>query len=191
VRTPLTDAELDGLRELANVGAGHGATALSRMLHGERVGFEPPGAGELSAPELARLLGEEGSPRVAAGVEARGEARCALWLVLAPADAEALARALTRKQVPGRDEVDAALTEAARTVVSAALGAMARLTGLQLEGVGSRLRSSSAGALALELCGPGRTLVLDVQLRLAGVTVALLLLPEGSTLGPLLRALRL
>jgi hypothetical protein len=127
---------------------------------------------------------------VAAGVEGRGEARCALWLVLAPADAEALARALTQKPAPGPDEADAALTEAARTVASAALGAMARLTGLGLEGAGSRLRASSAGALALELCGPGQALVLDVQLRLAGVTVQLLFLPEASTLGTVLRALR-
>lgn len=190
VLAPLTDPQLDALREMANIGAGHGAVALSRMLHGERVGFEPPGARELTAAGLAAILGEASAPRVVAGVEVAGEARSSLWLVLSPADAEALAQALTQKEAPGPREADAALTEAARTVASAALAAMARLTGLQLEAASSRLWRSSVGALAEERCGDHRVLVLDVQLRLAQVAVELLLLPEATTVGALLRALR-
>lgn len=190
VLAPLTDAQLDALRETANIGAGHGAVALSRMLHGERVGFEPPRARELTAAGLAALLGEGSAPRVVAGVEVEGEARCSLWLVLSPADAASLAQALTQREAPGLQESDAALTEAARTVGSAALAAMARLTGLRLNVASSRLWRSSAGALARERCGEDRMLVLDVQLRLSGVALELLVLPEASTLGALLRALR-
>ncbi|HXX31136.1 MAG TPA: fibril biogenesis regulator DifG [Myxococcaceae bacterium] len=187
---PLTDTELDALRELANVGAGHGAVALSRMLGGERVGFEPPAAREVTESGLATLLGGEAAARVVAEVEVLGAASAGLWLVLEPVDAEALARRLAGRDMPGPGEADAALAEVARALALATVSAMGRLTGLFLEPAPAALVRGTAGELARDLARREPALALDVHLRAPGASVQLLLLPRSSTLGALLRALR-
>ena len=186
----LTEAQRDALREFANVGAGHAAATLSRLLGGERLAFEPPEARTATASELAQLLGGEAVARVAAMQEVRGDVTGALWLVLGPPDAQRLAERLLRTPHPPERAVDGALVQAALEMGAFALTAMGRLTGLGLEGSAPTLCRTAAGALACGWCAESSGLLLHAHLRAEHFTAQLLFLPHFEALGTLLRSLR-
>ncbi|HET9869860.1 MAG TPA: chemotaxis protein CheC, partial [bacterium] len=52
----LTPHQIDALKEVGNIGAGHGATALSQLL-GKRINITVPNASILPLSELPRLVG--------------------------------------------------------------------------------------------------------------------------------------
>jgi chemotaxis protein CheC len=190
VHAALTEPQRDALRELTNVGAGHGAAALSKLLGGERLGFQPPEAREASVEELASLLGGSAALRVVASTDVRGEASGALWLVLTPEDAEVLGTRLAGGGACDRAAVDAALGLAAEAVAAPLLAAMGQLTGLSLQGAEPRVRRSSADVLARAWCGGDAVAVLDVLLHASSFALQLLFLPAPAAVAVLLRTLR-
>jgi chemotaxis protein CheC len=190
VQPALTELQRDALRELTNVGAGHGAAALSRLLGGERLGFQPPEAREASAEELVALLGGSAALRVVASTDVTGEASGSLWLVLTPEDAQALGTRLAGGRGLDSSAVDAALGRAAGAVAPPVLAAMGRLTGLSLEGAEPLVQRNSAGALARAWCGGDAVAVLDVLLHAPSFALRLLFLPAPAAVAVLLRTLR-
>jgi chemotaxis protein CheC len=181
----LTDSQRDALCELTNIGAGHGAAALSRLLAGDRIGFPPPEAREATTAELADLLGGAGAPRLAATVEVHGDAAGALWLVLAPEAADLLLARLASPEAP-----ELALRRAVERVADSALAAMGRFTGLVLEPGAPLLRRAGADALAASRCRGGPVRVLAAHLHAPGFTAQFLFLPDAASVPLLLRALR-
>jgi chemotaxis protein CheC len=127
VNQPLpSDVQLDALREVANIGCGHAANALSRLVGG-RVDLSLPRVLVSSAGEVALRLGGE-APVVAARLGMVGELNGAQMFVLTPRDGAVLETALLGGQISSQVERDSALAEAANIAASACLSAIGRLT---------------------------------------------------------------
>ncbi len=186
----LTEPQRDALRELANIGAGHAATALSRLLGDMRLDFQPPEAWTATAREFTQLLAGDASPWQGTVQQVRGEVEGELWLVFGRRDAQALAARLLGEAAPGASAVDGALTQMAEAAGAAALAAMATLTGLDFSTTAPVLRRSSEGALATGSSEQDTVLVLDVLLRTRDLAAQFLFLPRLESLGALLRSLR-
>jgi len=187
---PLNEAQRDALRELTNVAAGHAATALSQRLSGERLAFQPPEVRCVSEDEFTTWLGGPGAARVAAGVQVRGQVPGTLVLVLGLADADVLAVRLLAEAQPAEPAVDEALGALAHEAGTAALAAVARLTGLKLQGAPAPVRRSSAAMLARRFVRDSDGLVLQARLQARAFAADFLLLPEAGALPTLLQALR-
>ena len=183
----LTELEQDALRELANVGAGHAATALSGMLLEERLAFLPPQAWTGAADTLWARLGQDGLPWVAAVLEVHGDVKGALWLAWTQADAERLAARLAGTPKPDQAAVEEVVRTLARQAGADALFAMGRLTGLVLRGGEPGLRRGPEAATAE---GSAPVLGLEVRLTAQTFTAVFLFVPEASSLDALLRSLR-
>lgn len=183
----LTELQRDALRELANVGAGHAATALSAMLLEERLAFLPPEAWTGAADTLWERLGRDGLPSVAAVLDVQGDVKGALWLAWTQPDAERLAARLAGTPEPDQPAVEEAVKALARQAGADALFAMGRLTGLVLRGGEPGLRRGPEAATA---GGGPPVLGLEVRLRAQTFTAVFLFVPEASSLDTLLRSLR-
>ncbi len=186
----LTEVQRDALRELANIGAGHAATALSRLLKGVRLDFQPPEAWTATAREFTHLLAGDASPWRGTVQEVRGAVAGELWLIFGRRDAQALAGRLLGEASPDVAAVDGALAKMAEAVGAAALAAMGTLTGLAFETAAPVLRRSAEGALATGLSEKDTVLVLDVLLRAKDFAAQFLFLPRPESLGALLHSLR-
>lgn len=183
-----SDAQLDALREVANIGCGHGANALARLVGG-RVDLSLPEVRLTSVAEGPALLGED-SPAVAVRLGMTGELRGALVLVLSPRDGEALESVLVRGQPASPEERESALAEAANIIASACLSAIGRLTGWRLLPTVPQLergpvRPVLAGVLGDVQASPGPVVVLAARFTATSApSVAgqmLLVLERGST----------
>ncbi|RKG99595.1 fibril biogenesis regulator DifG [Corallococcus sp. CA053C] len=186
-----SDAQLDALREVANIGCGHGANALARLVGG-RVDLSLPEVRLTNVQEGPALLGDEG-PAVAVRLGMTGELRGALVLVLPARDGEALETVLVRGQPAAPEERESALAEAANIIASACLSAIGRLTGWRLLPTVPQLergpvRPVLAGVLGEVQSGPGPVVVLAARFTATaptpGASVAgqmLLVLERGST----------
>jgi len=186
---PLTAAQRDALRELANVGAGHAATALGRLLAGERLSFAPPEVWTQTAvPWGERLHGY--APWVAAVVPLAGDMRGALWFLFGQKDAETFAGRLQASPA-GRPSVETALLLLAHRAGDAARVAMGRLTGLAFDGLEavvqkSRVPDAHQPSAPPEAPGP----VVGVRLQGRGFAAQFLLVPGAACLDALLHSLR-
>lgn len=185
----LTEDQRDALRELANIGAGHAATALSRLLTGMRLDFAPPEAWTASAREFTQLLAGDASPWRGTVQAVGGDVSGELWLILGRREAQALAGRLLGKASPEPPAVDEALVNMSSVVGAAALAAMSSLTGLSLQSQAPLLRHSAEGRLATGASEDETVLVLDVLLRTKDFAAQFLFLPRLESLGVLLRSL--
>ncbi len=130
-----TELQLDALREVANVGAGHAATALSQLVGGSKVHLDVPRAIVADPEELPALLPLARHTRVlVATLQISGELAGHVLIALEQGDAQKLAALLVNgPHGPGLEEVHrSALTEAANIVASACLSAIGTLTGFRL-----------------------------------------------------------
>jgi chemotaxis protein CheC len=190
VHETLNEAQGDALRELINIGAGHGAATLSRLLGGARLGFQPPEAREVTVEQLVVLLGGDSGERLTATMDVRGDAAGMLVLVLTPSDAEELGARLTGEPLSGAPAYEAPLEVAARAVASSALAAMGQLTGLFFEASPPTVGRSTARVLAQRWCDAEAVPVLHAALHGQGFAAQLLFLPARATLRALLLSLR-
>nr|WP_227027599.1 chemotaxis protein CheC [Corallococcus soli] len=182
-----SDAQLDALREVANIGCGHGANALARLVGG-RVDLSVPLVRLTSAQDGPALLGGDG-PAVVVRLGMTGELRGALVLLLPARDSDALESALVRGQPAAPEERESALAEAANIIASACLSAIGRLTGWRLLPTVPRLergpvRPALAGVLGEVESGPGPVVVLGADFTATAPTALggrmLLVLERGS-----------
>ncbi|WP_426755292.1 chemotaxis protein CheC [Myxococcus sp. Y35] len=126
-----SDAQLDALREVANIGCGHAANALSRLMGGRKVDLSIPRVLLTGPAGAAELLGGN-APVVAAWLGIQGGLRGTLVLVLSQEDGAALEALLLEGQPAIQAERDSVVAETANIVASACLSAMGRLTGWKL-----------------------------------------------------------
>lgn len=127
-----SDAQLDALREVANIGCGHAANALSRLMGGRKVDLSIPRVLLTGPSDAAELLGGA-APVVSGWLGIQGGLRGVLLLVLPQEDGAALEALLLEGQAAiHQAERDSVVAETANIVASACLSAMGRLTGWKL-----------------------------------------------------------
>ncbi len=191
--------QLEALRELVNVGCGHAATALSRLMGNRRVQITLPWAGTADASAAALRMGGMDSPVVALYFRTVVGLRSSLLLVLPEGDARRLCHLLLGQE-PGLqlDELQrSALAETGNIVASACLNAVGRLTGQTLIPSVPNLKECRISELMEELrrqkeSGDGSALLLEARFftpsepRISGWV---LMAPDSADVDGLLRRL--
>jgi chemotaxis protein CheC len=130
-----TASQQDALAEVANIGSGHAASMLARLISGLGVMVDVPRVSLVDSAQLVSLLGGKGTQVLAAEFSIDGGLPGRLFWVLPREDARRLAgRLLRRPTATGELNVDeaAALTEAANIVASACLTVVGGLLRLKL-----------------------------------------------------------
>ncbi len=130
-----TASQQDALAEVANIGSGHAASMLARLISGLGVMIDVPRVSLVDSPQLVSLLGGAGTQVLAAEFSIDGGLPGRLFWVLPREDARRLAGRLLRRPTasgPLNDDETAALTEAANIVASACLTVVGGLLRLKL-----------------------------------------------------------
>jgi chemotaxis protein CheC len=189
------DRQLDALREVANVGAGHAANALSRLVGGRKVAIEVSRASLVDTASVPALVGREGERVVAAFLGILGEVHGVLALVLPEDAAQSLCALLLNAPCDTIAEAARdALAETSNILGSACLTALSHLTGYRLiPSVPTLLEGTAEEVVrALAVAGgePGQVaLVLETQLLSPPVVGQLFLMPAPQSVRPLLERL--
>jgi chemotaxis protein CheC len=180
-----TAPQQDALREAANIGGGHAASMLSRLVGGLGVMVEVPRIAPADGAQLVALLGGAGTHVLGAEFTIEGGLDGKLFWVLPKEDARRLgARLLRRPTSAGHLSADEALalSEAANIVASACLSVLSGLTRLKLYPSPPDLAD---GDVATLLAGEGRqgwaleTRFQSTDAPSFGGQLLLLLSPEG------------
>ncbi|MCE9670716.1 chemotaxis protein CheC [Myxococcus stipitatus] len=191
-----SDAQLDALREVANIGCGHAANALSRLMGGRQVDLSVPRVVLTGPADAAGLLGGD-APTVAAWLSISGGMRGLMLMALPLAEGQALETLLLGRPNSEQAERDSAVSEAANIVASACLSAIGKMTGWKLMPSVPTLRRGEARALVDEAVGQvdsdaGRVVVLEARFNAAAappVSGQLLLVLERESIRALLARL--
>ncbi len=200
----LGELQLDGLREVANVGAGHAATALSQLTE-RRIGVEVPRLRIARLADVAPL--DASAPAGVAGVlfQVLGDAtgRC-IQIFPAPTASRIAEILLRRAPVPFPDgfaEMErSALMEVGNIVTGAYLSALSDFLGLLLLASVPRLVVGAAAAVLgsdARPSGSSEDLVLCIDTHFsmedsdAELDGHFLLLPDPPALRSIFQALRL
>jgi chemotaxis protein CheC len=190
-----TDLQLDALRELANIGSGTAGTALSSLL-GSAIELSVPKA---SALELADAVEAAGAPEDLVWgvvVPVSGQVDATALLVVGEADARTLCALLggDADTETGRS----ALGEIGNIMVSSYVGALAAMTGFELDlrppqSTRDMLGAVVASVLAAHSDVHEMALVLDSELEVAGeaCTLSFMLLPTPAGVAELLHRIGL
>ncbi len=179
----LSEMQLDAMRELANVGSGTAATALSSLI-GLPVDLDVPRALLLSVADAVDQAGPRDAVLTAIAIPAVGDLD-ALALILMPASTvQTLCRLLG---VDAETEIGAsALCEIGNVLGSSYLGALSTMTGLALQpGLPERVVDMLGAILQSALlasCDGDTALLLESKLNVAGheCAPAFLFIPSPS-----------
>lgn len=197
----LDNRQLDALREMANIGAGHAATALSRMT-GRRISVDVPDAHILKLEEVGALLGQPEEVVTAVTITLDGDLTGRMAQVFPGPTVRRLAAELLHASEPGYPELDelqrSAIAEASNIIVGAYISTLSELLGIQLLMSVPALETDMAAALMTTITlnfDMASDEVFCVNTRVgftagAELPAYFLLLPDSPSLGHLLRALR-
>lgn len=197
--------QIDGLREVANIGAGHAATALSQMT-GRRILVDVPQVRIVPVEEVAGLAGREDDVVAAVLMLVLGDITGRSIHVFPPVTASRLAGILLRRDpIPfpeGFGELEqSALQEAGNILAGAYLNALADFLGMMVLTSVPGLSIDLAGAvLTSGYLGAGTeesdfVFAIDTVFRMDEEAEVLrghlFLLPDAASLQAILRAIRL
>lgn len=195
MKTTFTDLELDALRELANIGSGTAATALSSLL-GRSIDVSVPSA--LALP-LADVVDEVGHPAAqATGVVLPivGELSAIVLMLFAESDARVICGLLGVDA--GTELGQSALREVGNIVGTAYINALSAITGLELEpappqGATDMLGAIVESVLAQNAATHDVALLLDSDLLVENeaCSFSFVLVPTAESVGELLKRLGL
>ncbi|KPK81536.1 MAG: hypothetical protein AMS25_06035 [Gemmatimonas sp. SM23_52] len=199
----LKDLQLDALKEVANVGAGHAATALSQLTK-RRIMIDVPEVRVCRIEEAASAVGDGGGVVAAILMHVLGDLTGRSLLIFQRDCAMQLTDMLLNRE-PGTTKVFAeleqsSLKETANILTGAYLTGLSDMLGLML--------IPSVPSLAIDLCsailsttylnfGHDRSyvIVLDTRFRFdpgdPGMSGHFVLLPDPSSLNVILKAMRL
>jgi chemotaxis protein CheC len=199
---PLSDRDMDVLREVANIGAGHAATALSTMI-GSTIMISVPRVNVLQVDDLPPVVLDHEEPVAAVLLHMLGDLTGRTLLVFPCAAALRLADLLLQREPSGSFALgeleESAIMEVGNILSSAYMNALAEFLGMMLLPSPPTLRiGTSASVLAdahirfaLEadqvLYVESEFLLKDVDVKLRGF---FLLLPDPASLGVILRSVR-
>ncbi len=195
----LSDSDLDGLREVSNIGAGNAAGALSQVI-GEVVSLEVPVVRALDLQEVPAALGGAEQRVVALRLGIHGDVRGNLLIVLSPADALEVVHRMGVQAVeldPSEPMLASALRELGNILGSTYLSAVSRLVRGSLVPTVPGLAVDMAGAvvdlLLMEIAGASdRATVLETTFREVDGPIRgeFFLLPDPSSIPRLLQCIR-
>jgi chemotaxis protein CheC len=190
-----TDMQLDALRELANIGSGTAATALSSML-GRPIDLRVPNAQALPLADALDATGCADSPVTGVVLPVRGDMNAIVLLLFAPEDAASLCTLLGVEA--GTEVGISALGEIANILGSSYIGALGTMTGLTLEPRPPQTVSDMLGAivssvLATSANASDLALFLDSKLSVddSDCSFSFMLVPSPEGLAELLSRLGL
>jgi chemotaxis protein CheC len=192
--------QLDALREVANIGGGHAATAFSKLVGGRTVRIEVPLVLFAPVADLPAMVHSADYRLVSISFEMIGQLTGIVVLVLPEEDAHALCTLLLGSESKGElsETQLSALCEAGNIVASACLAAIATFTGLKILPSAPSLSQSRQGDLILkpwlDLDPSGSMVVMQIQFTTATtprIRGQLILLPETRSLATLLSRLGL
>jgi len=131
----LTPAQLDALREVGNIGAGHGATALSQLL-GKKILITVPTVNILPLDKVPGLVGDPNTLVAALVISVLGDATGKILLLFPRASALRLADMLLKQPVGSSQILNemghSALKEAGNILAGAYLSALNEFLGMLL-----------------------------------------------------------
>ncbi len=188
---PYTDLQLDALRELANIGSGTAGTALSQML-GRSVDISVPNALVLPLAEAVEAVGPPEQEVTGVAIPLAGDMDAVVLLVFPIQDAGTLAAMLGVE--PGTEDAISALSEIGNILGASYVGAIAAMTGLDLDltppqTVTDMLAAIVSTVLASRSAGTDTAMILDSELQVEGEACSLsfLLLPAAGEVQEMLR----
>lgn len=165
-----SELELDALREIANVGSGTAATALSSMI-GVPIDLAVPSAQALPLSEAVAALGNPEEAAIGVVLPVDGDVPGVVLLVFSPESAVSLCRLLG---VELESEVGpSALAEIGNILGSAYVGALGTMTGIEFDPAPPQIVRDMLGAIAssalVSALGSAETvLLLDSELEVEG-----------------------
>jgi len=189
--TPFTTFQLDALRELANIGSGTAGTALSQML-GRSVDISVPNALVLPLAEAVDAVGAAEEDVTGVVIPLQGELDAVVLLVFPVADAATLCGLLGVEA--GTDVGLSALSEIGNILGASYVGAIAAMTGLDLDltppqTVTDMLAAIVSTVLASRAAETDTAMILDSELQVEGEACSLgfMLLPAAGQVQEMLK----
>lgn len=202
VRT-LSDLERDALREVANIGAGHAATALSQMT-GRTIMIDVPEVEIRRLEEVAELVGPPDTVIAAVLMHMMGDLTGRTMVILPATSARTLCDILLRRSAGSTTAFDtmehSTLKETGNILSSAYLNALSDFMGMMLlPSVPSLVVDLSGAVLTTTYLNFGHdrdfVFCVDTSFRVEGAHEALhgqfLLLPDPPSLQAIFDAIRL
>jgi chemotaxis protein CheC len=188
-----SDLQLDALRELANIGSGTAATALSTML-GRAIDVSVPSAVALPLAEAVDAVGAAESVVTAVALPIFGDLEAIVVLLFKPEDASAICGLLG---VEADSEWGlSALGEIGNILGSSYVGALGSMTGLTMEPrppetVSDMLGAIVASVLSVNTESTSLALLLDSDLIVEGAecSFSFMLVPTPEGVDDLLNRL--
>lgn len=201
ITAELSPARLDALKEVANIGAGHAATALS-MMTGARIMIDVPTVSIAPLEELIPGIAEDDAELVSVLMSMRGSLTGHTLLALPLSTGRRLADLMLRRERRRGGTLDAleesALKEAGNILCGAYMTALSEFLGMTLLPSPPRLVLGStlevmgeharmAGRAAAACCVETEFSFEEVGERFRGF---FLLLPDAESFGAIFRAVR-
>jgi chemotaxis protein CheC len=193
--------QLDALREVANIGAGHAATALSQMV-GQTIMISVPTINIARLEDVPPQVGEPDQPVAAVLMHMLGDLTGRTLLVFPRRTAVRLAELLLHRSSPGEEFSEmqqSAIKEAGNILSSAYMNALADFMGMLLLPSPPSLAIDMSTAVLTTaylqfgsdkdyvFCVESEFRMSDVGEKLSGY---FLLLPDAASLQAILRAVR-
>ena len=198
----LSDAEIDVLREVANMGAGHAATALSTMI-GSTIMISVPRVSVLQVEDVPPVVSSHEEPVAAVLLHMLGDLTGRTLLVFPVAAAKRLAELLMQREASGDSDLgeldQSAVMEVGNILSSAYMNALAEFLGMMLIPSPPTLKIDTSAAVLVDAhtrfaLGPEQALFVESEFLLKDVDEKLrgffLLLPDPASLGVILRSVR-
>ncbi len=195
--------QLDGLREIANIGAGHAATALSQMVN-DRVMVSVPEIQVVHLEDVPELLGDPNEIVSAVMMKLLGDVTGRTVQIFPAQTASALVGSLTgRSSISFPDEFgeleQSALKEVSNILVGAYINALSEFMGMMLiMSVPALAIDTAAAVLTTSYLNFGSesdyVFAINTHLTMgstADFRAYFLLLPDDASLKGMLQALRL
>lgn len=199
----LKDIQLDALREVANIGAGHAATALSQMIGG-RIMISVPRITMTALEEVPRQLSAPEEPIAAVLMHMLGDLTGRTLLIFPTQTAKRLAELMLRRPINVDEDLNdleqSAVKEAGNILSAAYMNALSEFMGMMLlpsppslavdmwSAVITTAYLQFAAEPSFVVCVESEFLMEDSSERLRGL---FLLLPDPASLQAILRAVRL
>lgn len=198
----LTPLQLDALREVANIGAGHAATALSQMIGG-RIMITVPRVTVTPLEEVPRQLAEPEEPIAAVLMHMLGDLTGRTLLIFPKPTAKRLAELMLRRPINVDDHLNeleqSAVKECGNILSAAYMNALSEFMGMMLLPSPPSLAIDMSSAVLTTaylqftadpnfvVCVESEFLMDESEERLRGL---FLLLPDPASLQAILRAVR-
>jgi chemotaxis protein CheC len=193
-----SDIEIDALKEIGNIGAGHAATALSTMVS-RKIRISVPQVRVLPFAEVPNFIG--GSENLSVGILMKiyGLIEGTILLLIPEQNAKKLTNLIIQKELPktGFSDIEkSALMELGNILASSYIAALADFTNLNIKITVPGFAHDMAGAilsvpLSLYGCMGDTAFLLDTEFTESqeGFKFHFLLIPEDKSTHLLLKAI--